>query len=117
MGAHFFDQDDYLTIYLTPDTAEVVQGGELAVTYTLINRWGHSEPFTGLTQVILPNGNPYDLIGPVTRTIPASTTFRRLFRHTVPALAPIGEYEYWTTIESPLTALYDEDRFTFVVTD
>jgi len=32
MGAYFFNQNDYLTLYVTPDTTEVPPGGQLDVT-------------------------------------------------------------------------------------
>jgi parallel beta-helix repeat protein len=117
MGAFFFDQDDYLTLYLTPDATEVTQGSQLGVTYTLINRWDQPEPFWDLTLVILPNGNPFNLIGPDQFTLPANTTIQQHFDHNVPPAAPLGQYEYWTRIGLPPSTLYDEDQFTFRVVE
>jgi parallel beta-helix repeat protein len=117
MGAHYFNQDDYLTLYLTPDMTEVAPGGQLGVTYTLINRWSQSEPFWGLTRVILPGGNPYNLIGPDQFTLPANTTIQQHLNHNVPPSAPLGQYEYWTQIGIPPSTLYDDDRFTFSVVE
>jgi hypothetical protein len=117
MGAHYFNQDDYMTLYLTPDTTEVAQGGQLGLTYTLINRWEQPEPFWLLTQAILPGGNPFNLIGPDQFTLPANTTIQQQFNHTVPPVAPLGRYEYWSRIGLPPSTLYDEDRFTFSVVE
>ncbi len=117
MGASFFDQRDYLTLYLTPDIGEVSGGETLGVTYTLINRWDQSESFLGQTQVILPNGNPWNMIGPRQMTVPGNTTTQQHFTRTVPGRAPLGQYEYRTKLESPLAILYDEDSFIFRIVE
>jgi len=117
IGALFFNQDDYLTIYLTPDTAEIARGGRLGVTYTVINRWAQSESFRGLTQAVLPNGNPLNLLGPVQYTLLADTTIQQHLSHYVPPGPPLGQYEYRTKIGLPPSTLYDEDRFTFTVVE
>lgn len=115
MGAYCFDQNDFLTLYMTPDGTEVSPGGQLGVTYTVINRWEQSESFSGSTQAILPNGNPVDVMGPINYTVPANVTIRRHLRHAIPARAPQGLYEYLGEIgQGPLTE-YDEDRFLFRV--
>jgi parallel beta-helix repeat protein/predicted outer membrane repeat protein len=115
IGAHYFNQNDYMTLYLTPDTTKVIGGGQLGVTYTVINRWDQVEPFWGLTEVILPNSYPFTLLGPVQFNLPANTTIQHHFNHNIPAGAPLGRYEYRTRIGLPPSTLYDEDRFTFRV--
>lgn len=115
MGAHFFDQDDYMTLYLTPDTTEVSPGGVLGVTYTAINRWAQPEPFWVLTEAILPNGNPKTLMGPDQYGLPAETTVQRHLNHTVPGAAPVGLYGYQSKIGVPPATLYDEDSFEFAI--
>jgi hypothetical protein len=117
MGAQYFNQNDYLTVYVTPDRTEVAPGEQLGVTYTLINRWSQSEPFWGLTQVILPGGNPFNLIGPDLFTLPANSTIQQHFNHNVPSAAPLGQYDYRAQIGLPPSTLYDEDRFTFTVNE
>jgi hypothetical protein len=64
MGAHSFDQDDHLTLYMIPDTTEVAPGGQTGVTYTIINRWPRKEPFTLLTRTVLPDGRKMRILGP-----------------------------------------------------
>jgi parallel beta-helix repeat protein len=115
MGAHFFDQDDYMTLYLTPDVTEVSPGGVLGVTYTVINRWGLAEPFWVLTEATLPNGNTLTIMGPDQYVLPAGATVQRYRTHSVPGGAPFGLYEYRSRIGVPPATLYDEDRFDFVV--
>ena len=117
MGAHYFNQDDYLTLYLTPDMTEVSPGGELGVTYTVINRWAQPEPFWVLTEAILPNGNPKAIIGPDQYTLPANTSVQRHLNHNVPGAAPLGVYGYRSRIGVPPSTLYDEDRFRFTVVE
>ncbi|KPJ53277.1 hypothetical protein AMJ39_05265 [candidate division TA06 bacterium DG_24] len=115
MGAHFFDQDDYLTLYLTPDTLEVTRGGVLGVTYTAINRWAQPEPFWVLTEATLPNGNPFPVMGPAHYALPANHTEQRHLNHIVPGAAPLGLYGYGSRIGVPPSTLYDEDSFAFIV--
>jgi len=115
MGAHYFDQDDYVTLYLTPDTTEVSPGGALGVTYTAINRWTEPEPFWVLTDAIMPNGNSRGIMGPDHYTLPAQATVQHHLYHDVPLAAPPGLYGYRSRIGVPPSTLYDEDTFEFVV--
>ncbi|KPJ53367.1 hypothetical protein AMJ39_05025 [candidate division TA06 bacterium DG_24] len=116
MGAHFFDQDDYLTLYLAPHETEVSPGGILGVTYTAINRWAQPESFWVLTEATLPNGNPRNVLGPIPYTLPGNTTVQQYISRDVPLGAPLGMYEYWSRIGVPPSTLYDEDSFGFWVT-
>jgi len=115
MGAYLFDQDDYLTLYITPDTTEVVRDAQLGVTYTVINRWFQPEPFWMLSEVIRPRGDTLGVFGPVPYTVPSDTTIQRHYSFDVPDAAPLGEYEYWSGIGIAPATLYDEDHFTFTV--
>jgi hypothetical protein len=117
IGALHFNQDDYLTVYLTPydTTIPPYPYGHLEVTYTVINRWPQPEPFWVLTEAILPNGNPVTVFGPDHHVLPATTTIQRHVTHDVPPAAPSGYYEYRTRIGVPPSTLYDGDRFTFRV--
>jgi hypothetical protein len=115
MGAYFFDQDDYMTLYLTPDETEVSPGGVLGVTYTAINRWAQPETFWVLTEATLPNGNPRTVMGPDRYTLPANTTRQQHLTHNVPGVAPLGLYGYRSRIGVPPSTLYDEDSFAFWV--
>jgi hypothetical protein len=115
MGARFFDQDDYMTLYLTPDTMEVSPGEVLGVTYTVINRWAQPEPFWVLTEATLPNGTPFRVMGPDQYALPANHTEQRHLNHIVPGLAPFGMYGYGSRIGVPPSTLYDDDSFAFIV--
>jgi len=116
IGAHFFDQDDYLTLYVTPDTTEILGGGQLGVTYTVINRWTGEETFWIVTEAVLPSGDTLGVLGPVSYTIPGESVAQVHVNHGVPALAPLGRYVYYSRIGVPPATLYDEDRFEFTVT-
>jgi len=115
MGAEFFDQEDYMTLYLTPDTTEVSPGAMLGVTYTAINRWPQAEPFWVQTEATLPNGSPFTIIGPDQYTLPANTTVQRHLHHMVPGAAPLGAYGYGSRIGMPPSMVYDEDSFGFAI--
>ena len=111
----YFNQNDYLTLYLTPDTKEVSPGDELGVTYTAINRWDSPEAFWLLSQVLLPGGSSLNILGPDQYTLPANYTAQVHITHPVPNITPIGMYEYRSLIGVPPGTLYDEDSFTFKV--
>lgn len=115
MGSHFFNQGNYITLYLTPDQQWVKQGEQLGVTYTTINRWDQPESFWALSQVILPGGSAMDVLGPAQFTLPADYTAQVYVTHNVPMVAPAGEYEYWSRIGVLPPELYDEDSFKFYV--
>jgi hypothetical protein len=115
MGAHFFNQNDYLTLYVTPDIAEVSPGGQLGVTYTVINRWEQPEPFWLLSQVTLPGGNTGNVVGPYQYNMAADTTIQVNLVHDIPVIAPTGLYDYRSLIGLPPGTLYDEDSFQFLV--
>lgn len=115
VGAHFFDQDDYLTLYVTPDTTEFQRGGPAGVTYTVINRWLQPEPFWHIAGVILPDGSPLIIQGPDHYTLPASYTAQLHSGITVPQWFPLGQSEFRAWIGLPPSTLYDKDRFFFIV--
>ncbi len=115
MGAHFFNQDDYLTIYMTPDATEIEPGGQLGVTYTLINRWVQREPFWLRTETVLPDGSTRGIIGPTRYELPLNNTVRRRVVHQIPGSAPPGRYGYTSQIGFPPGSVYDKDSFGFDV--
>ncbi|MFQ6104879.1 MAG: hypothetical protein ACE5OP_11390 [Candidatus Glassbacteria bacterium] len=117
MGAYFFDQDDYLTLYLTPDSRMVQRGGQLGVTYTVINRWSLQVSFWILSRVFAEWGLALDVLGPLECTMPASYTVQAHIAHSIPQVAPLGNYEYRSWIGTPPTVLYDSDRFLFWVVE
>lgn len=117
MGAHFFDQDDHLTIYLTPDATAVPQGGQSGVTYTVINRWAQPETFWVLTHAVPPAGAPLVVMGPSSHTIPAEYTMLAHLEHDLPLFAPLGDYIYYVRIGMPPAVEFDTDRFLFTVTE
>jgi hypothetical protein len=104
-----------MTLYLSPDGAVVQPGGELGVTYTVINRWPQPEPFWIQTTVELPGGGTLGILGPDQYTLPADFTIQRYLVHDVPMNAPVGLYVYRTRIGMPPSTIYDETHFPFWV--
>jgi hypothetical protein len=115
MGARPFDQNEYITLYLTPDVTAVERGDRLGVTYTLINRWPQVETFILVSQLTLPNGRPFGLLGPLELTLPGGSTEQVYMPHDIPLAAPIGSYEYSSETLFPVSAVPGEDQFTFRV--
>ncbi|KPJ53282.1 hypothetical protein AMJ39_05290 [candidate division TA06 bacterium DG_24] len=116
MGAHFFDQDDYMTLYLTPDATEIVPGGQFGLTFTLINRWAQPETLWMRTRVTLPNGNTSTSTqGPY--SLPPDFTVQRHTARNLPFGVPLGLYGYRVRIGVPPSTLYDEDSFTFTLVE
>lgn len=115
MGGGFFDQNDYMTLYLAPHATWVQQGGQLVVTYTVINRWAQAETFWVQTDVTLPNGNTLTVMGPTQYTLPPNSTVQQALTHNVPGGAPLGTYTYRSRIGVPPATLYDKDSFVFTV--
>ena len=115
MGALSFDQNEYLTLYLTPDTTEAAPGSRLGVTYTVINRWGDPVSFLLETSVILPDGREYGLIGPNLYYLPGDRTARVHAAHAVPLTAPSGFYRYRSSVEVFSRAISGEDSFVFEI--
>ena len=115
MGTYYFNQNDYLNLYVTPDTTEVSPGDQLGVTYTAINRWDSPEACWLLSQVRRSGGSWLNLIGPDPYTLPANYTAQVHITHPVPNITPAGVYEYWSLIGMPPGTLYDEDSFKFTV--
>ncbi len=117
MGACCFDQNDHLTLYLTPDATGVAPGGELGVTYTAINRQVGPEPFWALSTAALPGGAVVPVMGPESFTLSADVTVQVHRSYHITAAAPPGMYDFWTGIGMPPADLYDEDLFVFSVVD
>jgi hypothetical protein len=117
MGAHFFDQNDYLTLYMTPDATEVAQGGHMGVTYTIINRWQQKEPFSVLTRAILPDGEIIPVLGPEEYNICTGYTAQIHLTYDIPPCAYVGIYKYQAAIGLIPSTLYDRDNFKFRVTE
>jgi len=117
MGAHYFNQNDYLTLYVTPDITEVAQGGQLGITYTAINRWNQPEPFWLGSRVLLPGGAVLDVVGPEQHTLPANYTTQVHITHDIRQAAPAGVYKYRSAVGLPPSTIYDWDSFTFKVNE
>jgi len=117
MGAFYFNQDDYLTLYMTTDTIEVAQGGQMGVTFTIINRWQQKEPFSALTRVTLPDGEVRTVLGPEEYEICPTYTYRTHITYPIPSCAYLGMYKYKALIGLPPSTLYDQDSFTFKVVE
>jgi nitrous oxidase accessory protein NosD len=115
IGVHFFDQQDYMTVYLTPDATEIEPGGVLGVTFTAINRWPQPASFWLRAEVILPNMHFWKLLGPAHYLMPGRTAVQRHFNYNMPLAAPPGTYLYRTKMGVPPSILFDEDSFEFWV--
>ncbi|MFQ6091634.1 MAG: hypothetical protein ACE5OR_02950 [bacterium] len=114
MGAHYFNQDDYLTLYVTPDKRWARRGEQVGVTYTAINRWAGVKQFWILTQVIQPDKMSSGQI-----IIPCQLSILFSYKLYTPSHCgfPYGVSGYWSRIGLPPEMLYDEDSFKFWVVE
>ncbi len=117
IGAYYYDQNQVLTLYLTPDTILVNRGGRLGVTYTLINRWNDPIQFDIETEVLLPVGTPYNLIDRDNINIPGNFTTQVPVFHNVPMFAPLGAYTYQSRTLLLADTISGEDRFLFEIVE
>jgi parallel beta-helix repeat protein len=115
MGAFTFDQEDSLTVYLTPDTALVFPGDELGITYTLINRWPEPVVFWLRSVIHQPSGGSRVVVGPERRELDPETSDQYYILHAVPQKAPQGYYEYECVLDIPPDILFGQDSFRFYV--
>jgi hypothetical protein len=115
MGAWYFDQSEYFTIYVTPDSYEAQRGSLFGVTYTFVNRWSWSEEFWLLTQAVFPNGRTIDVLGPEQKSHAAETWSMIYENHYIPSTTPTTYFKYRTMVGVPPATLYGEDSFMFRV--
>jgi hypothetical protein len=115
MGAHFFDQRDYLTIYVTPHTTDAAPGDSISLTCTIINRHAQQEEVWIVTRVVVPEGDTLLIGEPRHRIVPSGFTGQAVRRCRVPPLAPAGRYECGAVIGMPPSTIYDEDSFALTV--
>jgi predicted outer membrane repeat protein len=115
IGANYFNQNLQLALYLTPDSTKVTQGGQLGVTYTVVNRWSFPESFVLETEVTLPNGMNFTILGPLSYLIPAEHTAQVHVNRLIPPMAPAGDYIYRSWMELPGKTIPGEDSFKFCV--
>jgi hypothetical protein len=107
-----------VTIDLSPDATVVPRGGQLGLTAVVTNHTGTPQSIYGLTEVTLPNGNPYPgnpVFGPVYFTIGPYGMITKHVTHDVPMFAPLGEYNYTAEIGYPPNSVLDTDTFAFEV--
>jgi hypothetical protein len=117
IGAFYFDQNEQITLYMTPDTTWVERGSQLGITYTVINRWEQEESFSIETEVILPNGISRGPFEPIQFSLPGETMEQFYRLHDIPDTAPLGSYEYWLRSLFPINTVPGEDHFTFQMTN
>jgi parallel beta-helix repeat protein len=115
IGAHFYDQDEYITLYVTPDSTEIEPGGQLGVTFTVINRWFWEQPLWLQARVSTPGGGSRNVFEPIEYTMSADSTVQVHVNHDIPMAIPAGTYEYLSRIGIPPEMLYDSDSFRFIV--
>lgn len=107
-------------VAIAPDTTVVPRGGTLRFTVSLANNTDELQSFYGMTEVFLPNGQPYagnPLLGPVPVTLQPLEVRSLHFSHTVPAGAPLGTYRYRVRIGTLPSNLIDSEEFTFTVVE
>jgi carboxypeptidase T len=113
-----FPGTEIVTVELIPDATVVPRGGQLGFTAVVQNQTGVPQAVYGLTEVTLPNGNPYQgnpVFGPVYFTLQPNATVTKWVAHQVPMNAPLGTYDYMAEVGHPPNSVLDTDTFEFEV--
>ena len=110
---------DYLyrpvTVTLESAATQVPRGGELAVDITVSSNSPSTVSAFGVVYLTLPSGDLYELVGPTPFQLPAGQTSTITARHTVPGIAPLGDYTYRIYIADASRDIFDTDEFAFEV--
>ena len=110
---------DYLyrpvKVGLDPSATQVARGGQLVVDITLSSNSPTAASAYGMVDLTLPNGNPYQRIGPTPFTLFAGQILSPTARHNIPAFAPLGDYIYRFDVTGGPGTVYDSDEFVFEV--
>jgi hypothetical protein len=107
-----------VAITLDPVSTIVPRGEDLEFHVVVENTTGEQQFFWAFTAVYLPGGAPYPdnpLLGPLPRTLGPHATIEADLFHTIPALAPLGVYNYLGVLGLPPGTLIDSDDFDFEV--
>jgi len=110
--------EEVVSIELVPDATVYAPGETLGFTATLTNNTQQVQSFYGITEVTLPNGNPYPgnpVLGPQPIVLDPAATVNRYVAHFIPYSAPAGVYTYTATIGTPPDNVIDTDSFDFEV--
>jgi len=103
---------------LCPDTVSVPQEGELGFTITIANNRDTTQTLWVLTEVTMPNGEPYPgnpVLGPKKIVLQPNRILQKHVVHPVPPNAPLGTYTYTAKIGQPPSNLIDSDSFFFTM--
>lgn len=107
-----------VSIVLEPDATVYAPGETLGYTATLTNNTQQAQNFFAITEVTLPNGNPFPgnpVLGPQPVALGPAQQVSQHITHSIPYTAPIGTYTYTATIGTPPDNLIDSDSFQFEV--
>jgi len=105
-----------VTVVLTPDVVTVPQGGTLSFDVDLVNWESSAQSFYALTEVEVPNGHTYTIMGPVPLTMNGNAQISTNLQHNVPVGTPLGMYTYTAKLGTgPPVELMDVSIFTFEV--
>jgi len=113
-----FPGTEIVTLDLVPDAVFVPRGGQLGLTATIVNHTSTAQNVYGMSEVTLPNGNPYPgnpVVGPIYFTLQPNATITKHITHGVPMNAPLGVYEYGAEVGYPPNSVLDTDSFEFTV--
>ena len=119
MGAFYYDLTKTCVGYVSPFSKTISRtGGALDVAYAMNNSLTVPHTFYYMTNIFLPGGfafpgNPF--VGPTPVTLPGGSSTQIYMSHPIPAIAPLGLYEYRCLTGVPPATLYDVDSFGFIV--
>jgi hypothetical protein len=109
-----------LSVTLTPESTVIYKPGRLNFDIFVENLTGNTVSFDGWTEVILPNGDPYEgnpMLGPAPLTLGPYGTFSYSAYHDIESSVPNGTYTYRAKVGDYPNDVIDQDEFDFTITD
>jgi len=107
-----------VTVALENDGIAVPQGDVLSYDVTLHNWDTVSQTFYAMTEVTIPGGSTYPLLGPVELTLNPGQEISATLTQDIPGFAPQGTYEFRATLGTyPPVETMDVSNFEFEVVE
>ncbi len=104
-----------ICVLLLPENTSLSEGDDLVYEVKLLNESNSPQTFDAWTEVTLPNGYVYPLLGPVRVTTPPGYEFIKSYTNSIPPFAPSGLYLFTAKIGTYPDQVTDYAMFHFYI--